>query len=559
MAFKRRLTAPSTTDKNWIHTSKGGKNSCILVSGNSVLPNCFVGETKFITRDGIKTLKECEGKDIQVLSEGGIFRPATVKNFGKQPIYKLTFNNGSEYLVTANHRWVVDTKSQWATAAGELKKTTKRKIKTTLDLKKSDLIPYEVAQDERKIDREGIQHGFIFGDGSYYNDKKQSAANLCGLKKEYMAEYFIDSVHSCEWANGTVQCYPYPRRYKELPELDETDAYLRGFITGYLASDGCVGKDGSVRLDSAVYKNLEKVKDICAVIGIRTSEIKTQWRKGYNEFDSELHHIYLLRADIMPEMLLNPNHRINFENNPVKSIEYTRVKSIEELNEEREVYCVQEPETHTMVLADNILTGQCVGYAWGRFMEILGSTPKLSRGNAEDWWNYKDGYKRGQTPKLGAVICYRKGKTGYGGDGAGHVAIVEQINSDGSIVISESGYKSFRFRTMTLKKPYKYFTGYTLQGFIYNPAVKDSTTTTTTTNTGGKCKVELNQLKRNSTGEQVKTLQRLLYCMYGCPSDLKIDGQFGPIVDKYVKKFQKDNKLTQDGIVGTNTWNKLLK
>lgn len=116
----------------------------------------------------------------------------------------------------------------------------------------------------------------------------------------------------------------------------------------------------------------------------------------------------------------------------------------------------------------------CVGYAWGRFMEILGSTPKLSRANAEDWFGYTaDGYKRGNTPKLGAVICWRKGKVGTGSDGAGHVAIVEHINSDGSILISESGYNSFRFRTRTLKKPYSIGSDYVFQGFIYNPAVAE--------------------------------------------------------------------------------------
>lgn len=215
-----------------------------------------------------------------------------------------------------------------------------------------------------------------------------------------------------------------------------------------------------------------------------------------------------------------------------------------------------------ILVSGNSVLPNCVGYAWGRFMEILGSTPKLSRGNAEDWWNYKDGYKRGSTPKLGAVACWRKGKVGTGADGAGHVAIVEKIYSDGSILISESGYKSFRFRTTKLAKGYKYFTGYTFQGFIYNPAVTDSTITSTnkpSTTTGGTVKVELSVLRKGSKGEQVKTVQRILYCMYGCPADLKIDGEFGPIVEKYVKKFQKDNGLTQDGAVGQNTWTKLLK
>ena len=116
----------------------------------------------------------------------------------------------------------------------------------------------------------------------------------------------------------------------------------------------------------------------------------------------------------------------------------------------------------------------CVGYAWGRFYEIMGKAPKLSRSNAEMWFgNTADGYKRGKTPKLGAVICWRKGKAGNYADGAGHVAIVEQIKADGSIVISESGYKAFRFRTRTLKPPYAIGGAYVFQGFIYNPAVKD--------------------------------------------------------------------------------------
>lgn len=39
-AFSPLLTAPSVTDKNWIHSSKGGYNNCILIKGNSCLPNC---------------------------------------------------------------------------------------------------------------------------------------------------------------------------------------------------------------------------------------------------------------------------------------------------------------------------------------------------------------------------------------------------------------------------------------------------------------------------------------------------------------------------------------
>ena len=112
----------------------------------------------------------------------------------------------------------------------------------------------------------------------------------------------------------------------------------------------------------------------------------------------------------------------------------------------------------------------CVGYAWGRWREILGKMPNLSRANAENWYGYKaDGYKRGQEPKLGAVICWRKGKAGVASDGAGHIAIVEQIKEDGTIITSNSDYSGRRFYLREFKPPYKLGSSYTFQGFIYLP------------------------------------------------------------------------------------------
>lgn len=67
--------------------------------------------------------------------------------------------------------------------------------------------------------------------------------------------------------------------------------------------------------------------------------------------------------------------------------------------------------------------------------------------------------------------------------------------------------------------------------------------------------IQLNTLKSNSTGEQVKTLQRLLV---GFGYDLKIDGVFGTITDRTVRTFQRKHGLSADGIVGERTWNKLL-
>lgn len=121
-----------------------------------------------------------------------------------------------------------------------------------------------------------------------------------------------------------------------------------------------------------------------------------------------------------------------------------------------------------LVINSNSVLPNCVGYSWGRFYEITGIRPNLSKGNAENWYDYNDGYKRGLTPKLGAIICWRKGQAHNESDGCGHVAVVEKINSDGSIVTSNSAYGGSRFYTKTLKAPNYYMgSSYIFQGFIY--------------------------------------------------------------------------------------------
>lgn len=108
----------------------------------------------------------------------------------------------------------------------------------------------------------------------------------------------------------------------------------------------------------------------------------------------------------------------------------------------------------------------CTCYAWGRFYELTGKYPKLNTENAEKWYDdTKDGYSRSKTPKLGAIICW-EGK----GSKAGHVAVVEEIYSDGSILTSNSAYKGTNFYMKTIKPPkYNIGSSYEFEGFIYLP------------------------------------------------------------------------------------------
>lgn len=70
--------------------------------------------------------------------------------------------------------------------------------------------------------------------------------------------------------------------------------------------------------------------------------------------------------------------------------------------------------------------------------------------------------------------------------------------------------------------------------------------------------VEMKWLRKGDEGSQVKALQALLI---GYGYDLGrtgADGDFGEKTDKAVRKFQSSNGLNPDGVVGDNTWAKLL-
>lgn len=237
----------------------------------------------------------------------------------------------------------------------------------------------------------------------------------------------------------------------------------------------------------------------------------------------------------------------------------------------------------------------CVGYAYGRFNEIggYGYCKYLAPVNAEKFIQYKGSCQVGQTPKVGACMVWQKGSTLDGSDGAGHVAIVEKVISNTEVVTSESGWGSSKpFWTQTRKKGAngKWGVGaaYTFLGFIYNPAVSETTTTNVTTTpqkTSGYTLKEFVKDIQSATGSKVdgiagpETLSNTLTVsailnrkhptVYYIQRRLKalgytevgaIDGVAGGKFTAAVKHFQKDNGCVDDGEITARekTWKKLL-
>lgn len=123
----------------------------------------------------------------------------------------------------------------------------------------------------------------------------------------------------------------------------------------------------------------------------------------------------------------------------------------------------------------------CVGWAWGRFNQIYnlmnGTNNKMkfySGGNAATFVANasKIGLKTGSTPQIGAIMCW-----GGGSGGAGHVAIVERVDSDNKVYTSESGWSYAQPGRMWNQSRSKgsgnwgQSSLYKFKGFVYNPAI----------------------------------------------------------------------------------------
>ena len=198
----------------------------------------------------------------------------------------------------------------------------------------------------------------------------------------------------------------------------------------------------------------------------------------------------------------------------------------------------------------NVLAN-CVGYAAGRFNEIIGKNKFVYfqyPPNAEDFYDtaIAAGLKVGTQPKLGAIIVWAKGKTWTSADGAGHVAVVEEIKSDGSIITSESGYgcaspfwTSHRYKE---SGNWGQSTAYRFLGFIYQPAPQ----------------IPERVIKEGDKGADVELMQARLAAL-GFLRKNEIDGDFGLITLGAVCAFQLKNGLDVDGIVGPATKAKLYK
>ena len=123
---------------------------------------CFAGETRVLTWEGVKPIRELAGGTHRILGKHGDWIDAPFRSFGVQPLLRLTVtrNGISKHIyATAEHRWFV--------RSGRMQTSSREVI--TSDLRPGHRLVSKFPRTRVKQTTPspfGIAHGVTFGDGT---------------------------------------------------------------------------------------------------------------------------------------------------------------------------------------------------------------------------------------------------------------------------------------------------------------------------------------------------------------------------------------------------------
>jgi len=320
---------------------------------------CLAGETRVLTWEGVKPIRELAGGTHRILGKHGDWIDAPFRSFGVQPLMRLTLTrNGirKNIYVTAEHRWFV--------RSGKTQKSDREVL--TSDLRPGHRLVSKFPRTRVKQTTPspfGIAHGVTFGDGT--RSGSGSMAQLDAVKDVELLKWFPVSMMTQHGRQLLI--HHLPRFFKELPPLDESVSYLYGWLAGYFAADGCISTTGTIMLNSARRDELEYVRLVCTRLGIGTYGVTEQVRVGFPGMEpSPLFRIILVGSDLTEEFFLLDKHRFRF-NAAAKAYERKGwvVREVARTDRVEEVFCATVEEGHAFTLEDNILTGNCFSCAEG--------------------------------------------------------------------------------------------------------------------------------------------------------------------------------------------------
>lgn len=317
--------------------------------------NCFSADTRFWTDNGIRSFNQFQDGDVVNVRTHKKWSPAIVRRFGNEELLKLTVEKQGvihEIFTTSNHRWI-----------SKSNRMNPFEIKTTIDLNRGDFLQKfcsnPISFEKCPI---GIQHGIVFGKGTYYKIINNCRVQLTGDNAE-LRRFF-----SNESKDNTV--INLPSIWKDLPSLDINKEYLYGFISGWFSVNGTINRETSTLLmTSANKQSLEWLQTALFKLGVMTGKINMI--KNYDLSEKYTFQVSIERDLLMVNFFINSKHSTRY----IQPDEgQWQVLTIETTERREDVWCVVEPESEEFTLENGIVTKNCCASYIDRtrvFQEIM--------------------------------------------------------------------------------------------------------------------------------------------------------------------------------------------
>lgn len=316
------------------------------------IENCFSGDTKILTVEyGPVEFEKICGQYVTIKCRDGVWRKAEIREFGKQKVYdvgvgarnKRHKNIVQKVRVTENHRWFVD-------ARLDKKKKFDWGKREITDLRVGDML--ETCPFPKKMDDSAVIHGILFGDGSISRTVQGNEFAFMRLCKK---DAVFEEIYNRFISLGVKHTYPPSAKgdpvfyfegnfpfVKDIPFTYDPN-YIAGFIYGWWLADGQKTTDQNYMTITTTNEEAAKwLADHCSYAGYHLLTLRIQQPDGKNGY-----------ANAKPAYIITMGKDGWFR---------PRVKYISEVGTEETVYCAIEPVTGGFVLANGLLTGNCIQY-----------------------------------------------------------------------------------------------------------------------------------------------------------------------------------------------------
>lgn len=318
--------------------------------------NCLSGDTEVLTKElGITPISSLAGNSYSLLDANSQWVKSPVRSFGIQETFPVTwgYNRWTRTVkATMDHKWhlsdgrVVETKNL---AAGD---------KVSMTLPERDI-------DDNSVDYKlGVIHGVIYGDGTATYKCNRTGGYHIRVCSDH--EDFERILSQCPKTNPPsfngdpvymmYDGFAKTHSLKDLPDQSETDAYVVGFMRGWMAADGYVSTDGKavLCLDEDGLKWLKSVASRVGYFFMTPQELPSETNLGKRNKKS--FNVTFARQCMTPDDFLIKRKRDRFQ--PAK-IQFSFRGTDINAGLMEEVFCPYVSTTNSFVLDGGLLTGNC--------------------------------------------------------------------------------------------------------------------------------------------------------------------------------------------------------